>query len=45
LTQAYGYKEISDCSVNPEEAVTMANAETAIISAGEFLDCTAAILA
>jgi uncharacterized protein (UPF0332 family) len=45
LTQGYGYKEIGDYSVNPDEVVTMANAETAIISAGEFLDGVAAILA
>lgn len=45
LTQAYGYKEISDYSVNPDEVVTMANAESAIMSAGEFVDCVAAILA
>jgi uncharacterized protein (UPF0332 family) len=45
LTQAYGYKEISDYSVDPDEVVTMANAETAIISAEAFLDRVAAILA
>jgi uncharacterized protein (UPF0332 family) len=45
LTQAYGYKEIGDYSVNPDEVVTMANAESAIISAGEFLDRVAGILA
>jgi uncharacterized protein (UPF0332 family) len=45
LTQAYGYKEISDYSVDPDEMVTMANAETAIISAESFLDRTAATLA
>lgn len=44
LTQAYGYKEIGDYSVNPDEVITMENAATAINSAGEFLDCVAAIL-
>jgi hypothetical protein len=45
LTQAYGYKEISDYSIDPDEVVTMANTETAIISAEAFLDHVAAILA
>lgn len=45
LTQAYGYKAISDYSVDPDEVITMANDETAIISAGTFLDRFASMLA
>ena len=45
LTQAYGYKEIGDYSVNPDEVITMANAESAIVSAEQFLDYVGAILA
>lgn len=44
LADGYRYKEIGDYSVNPDEVVTMANAETAITSATAFLDCVAAIL-
>ena len=45
LTQAYAYKAIGDYSVNSDEVVTMLNAESAITSAGKFLDCVAAALA
>ena len=45
LTQSYAYKEISDDSVDPDEVVTMTNAETAIFSAEAFLGRVAANLA
>lgn len=44
LAQAYSYKEIGDYSVNPEESVTMQNAEHAITAAANFLDCIEAVL-
>lgn len=44
LAQAYHYKEIGDYSVNPEEVVTMQNAERAIASAANFLDCIEVVL-
>jgi uncharacterized protein (UPF0332 family) len=44
LPKAYQYKEISDYGVNPKAVVTMPNAEGAIISAADFLDCIESIL-
>jgi uncharacterized protein (UPF0332 family) len=44
LPKAYQYKEISDYSVNPKAVVTMPNAETAISSAADFIDCIESIL-
>jgi uncharacterized protein (UPF0332 family) len=45
LALAYRYKEIGDYGVDPDEVVTMQNADTAITPATDFLDCVEAILA
>jgi hypothetical protein len=45
LAQAYRYKQIGDYSVDPEEVVTIANAQDAISRAADFLDCVHAVLA
>jgi uncharacterized protein (UPF0332 family) len=39
LAQAYLYKEVGDYSVDPDEIVTMQDAERAITAAANFLDC------
>ena len=44
LAQAYMYKEISDYSVEPGEIITVSEAEEAILTAGQFLDCIGNLL-
>jgi uncharacterized protein (UPF0332 family) len=44
LAQAYRYKEIGDYGVDPDEIVTIENAEEAIRLATDFLVCIEAIL-
>jgi uncharacterized protein (UPF0332 family) len=45
LAQAYKYKEIGDYGIGADAVVGMPEADSAIRSAGEFLDCVDAVLA
>jgi hypothetical protein len=45
LAQAYKFKEIGDYGVGTDAVVAMSEAEAAIRSAGEFLECVDAVLA
>ena len=45
LAQGYKYKEIGDYGVGTDAVVTMPEAQSAICSAEEFVECVAAILA
>jgi uncharacterized protein (UPF0332 family) len=44
LAKAYRYKELGDYVVDPDAIVTMAQAESAIAGATDFLDCIEAVL-
>ena len=44
LAKAYRYKELGDCVVDPDAIVTMAQDESAIAGAADFLDCIEAVL-
>ena len=44
LGRAYRFKEIADYGTGPQAVVTVSEAQEAIATAGQFLDCIASLL-